>query len=82
MDQITVLVDYSQAFDMIIHRLMLLSKLKNLQNYSDGARMLVYLYFNGKTQFVRCCEKESSNERVHLVFHRDQSLIRFVCCLY
>jgi hypothetical protein len=35
-----VLLDFSQAFDMVINEL-LLCKLKNLQNYSDGARMLV-----------------------------------------
>jgi hypothetical protein len=63
--QVTVLVllDFSQAFDMVIHGL-LLCKLKNLQNYTDGARMLVDSYLNGSTQFVRCGEKESSVERV------------------
>jgi hypothetical protein len=39
-------------------------KLKNLQNYSDGARMLVDSYLNGRTQFVRCGEKGSSVGRV------------------
>jgi ribonucleases P/MRP protein subunit RPP40 len=60
--QVTVLVllDFSQAFDMVIHGL-LLCKLKNLQNNSDGARMLVDSYLNGRTQFVRCGEKESSS---------------------
>jgi hypothetical protein len=48
---------------MVIHGL-LLCKLKNLQNYSDGARMLVDSYLNGRTQFVRCGEKESSVGRV------------------
>jgi hypothetical protein len=59
--QVTVLVllDFSQAFDMVIHGL-LLCKLKNLQNYSDGARMLVDSYLNGRTQVLRCGEKESS----------------------
>jgi hypothetical protein len=59
--QVTVLelLDFSQAFDMIIHGL-LLCKLKSLQNYSDGTRMLVDSYLNGRTQFVRCGEKESS----------------------
>jgi hypothetical protein len=63
--QVTVLVllDFSQAFDMVIHGL-LLCKLKNLQNYSDGARMLVDSYLNGSTQFVRCGEKECSVGRV------------------
>jgi hypothetical protein len=64
--QITVLVlllDFSQAFDMVIHGL-LLCKLKNLQNYSDGARILVDSYLNVRTQFVRCGEKESSVGRV------------------
>jgi hypothetical protein len=58
--QVTVLVllDFSQAFDMVIYGL-LLCKLKNLQNYTDGARMLVDSYLNGSTQFVRCGEKES-----------------------
>jgi hypothetical protein len=52
-EQVTVLVllDFSQAFDMVIHEL-LLCKLKNLQNYSDGARMLVDSYLNGRTQFL------------------------------
>jgi hypothetical protein len=63
--QETVLVhlDFSHAFDMVIHGL-LLCKLLNLQNYSDGARMLVDSYLNGRTQFVRCGEKESSVGRV------------------
>jgi hypothetical protein len=52
--QVTVLVllDFSQAFDMVIHGL-LLCKLKNLQNCSDGARMLMSSYLNGRTQLVR-----------------------------
>jgi hypothetical protein len=55
--QVTVLVllDFSQAFAMVIHGL-LLCELKNLQNYSDGPRMLVDSYLNGRTQFVRCGE--------------------------
>jgi small basic protein len=63
--QITVLVflDLSRAFDMVIHGL-LLCKLRNLQNYSDGARMLVDSYLNGRTQFMRCGAKESPVERV------------------
>jgi hypothetical protein len=56
---VLVLLDFSQAFDMVIHGL-LLCKLKNLQNYSDGARMLVDSYLNGRTQVVRCGEKQSS----------------------
>jgi small basic protein len=42
---VLVLLDFSQVFDMVIHGL-LLCKLKNLQNYSDGARMLVDSYLN------------------------------------
>jgi hypothetical protein len=59
--QVTVLVrlDFSQAFDMVIQGL-LLRNLTNLQNYSDGARMLLGSYLNGKTQFVRCVEKKFS----------------------
>jgi hypothetical protein len=38
--KVLVLLDFSQAFVMIIHGL-LLCKLKNLQNYSHGAQMLV-----------------------------------------
>jgi hypothetical protein len=52
---VLVLLDFSQAFAMVIHGL-LLCELKNLQNYSDGARMLVDSYLNGRTQFVRCGE--------------------------
>jgi hypothetical protein len=46
-----------------IHGL-LFCKLRNLQNYSDGAWMLVDSYLNGRTQFVRCGEKESFVGRV------------------
>jgi hypothetical protein len=55
--QVTVLVllDFSQAFDMVIHWL-LLCKLKDLQTYSDGAQMLVDSCLNGRTQFMRCGE--------------------------
>jgi hypothetical protein len=64
-EQVTalVLLDFSQAFDMVIHGL-LLCNLKNLQNYSDVARKLVDSYLNDRTQFVRCGEKESSVGRV------------------
>jgi hypothetical protein len=58
--QVTVLVllDFSQIFHMVIHRL-LLCKLKNLQNYSDeAARMLVDSCLNSMTHFVRCGETE------------------------
>jgi hypothetical protein len=61
--QVLVLLDFSQAINMVIHGL-LLCKLKDLQNYSDGARMLVDSYLNGRTQFVRCGEKESSVGRI------------------
>jgi hypothetical protein len=56
--QVTVLVllDFSQAFNMVIHG-RLLCKLRNLQNYSDGARMMVDSY-------LRCGEKKSSVGRV------------------
>jgi hypothetical protein len=57
--QVTVLVllDFSQAFEIVIHGL-LLYKLKYLQNYSDGARMLVDAYLNGRTQFLRCAPQK------------------------
>jgi hypothetical protein len=63
--QVTVLVllDFSQAFDMVNHRL-LLCKLKNVQNYSNEAQMLVDSHLNSRTQFERCEEKESSVGRV------------------
>jgi hypothetical protein len=64
--QVKVLLVFSQTFDMVIHGL-LFCKLRNLQNYLDGARMLVDSYLNGRTHFVRCREngeKESSVGRV------------------
>jgi hypothetical protein len=35
--KVLVLLEFYQAFDMVVHG-QLLCKLKNLQNYSDGAR--------------------------------------------
>jgi hypothetical protein len=62
-EQVTVLVllDFFEAFDMVIQWI-LFCKLKNLQNYSVRPRMDSYL--NGKTQLVRCGEKESSVGKV------------------
>jgi hypothetical protein len=53
---ILVLLNFSQAFDMVTHGL-LLCKLKNLQNYKDGAWMLVDSYLSGRTQFVKCVDE-------------------------
>jgi hypothetical protein len=62
---------------MVIHGL-LLCKLKNLQNYSDGAGMLMDLYLNGETQFMRCAEKESSvGCETCVVFCIGQSWVHF-----
>jgi hypothetical protein len=47
---VLVLVDFSEASDMVIHKL-LLRKLKNLQNYSNGAQMLVGSYLNGRSRW-------------------------------
>jgi hypothetical protein len=46
-EQVTVLLllDFSQAFDMVVHGL-LLCKLQNAQNNSFGAGMLVRFYFD------------------------------------
>jgi hypothetical protein len=77
--QVTVLVllDFSQAFLMVIHG-MLLCLLMNLQNYLDGARMLVDSYLNDRTHFVRCGEKDSLPlGGCCVVFRRGQSLIHF-----
>jgi hypothetical protein len=68
---VLVVLDFSQAFGIVIH------KLKNLQNYSDETQMLLDLCLNGRTQFVRCGEKESSVGRGDVAFQRAQSLVRF-----
>jgi hypothetical protein len=59
--QVTVLLllDISQAFDMVVHG-MLLCKLRNAQNYSVGAGMLVGSYLGERAQFVRSGGQESS----------------------
>jgi hypothetical protein len=59
--QLTVLLllDISQAFDMVVHGL-LLCKLQNTQNYSVGAGMLVGSYLGERTQLVRSGSQESS----------------------
>jgi hypothetical protein len=53
-EQVTVLLllDFSQSFDMVVHGL-LLCKLRNAQNYSVGAGMLVGSYLGERAQFVR-----------------------------
>jgi ribonucleases P/MRP protein subunit RPP40 len=60
-EQVTVLLllDFSQAFDMVVHGL-LLCKLQNAQNYSFGAGMLVGSYLGERAQFVRSSGQESS----------------------
>jgi hypothetical protein len=52
--QVTVLLllDFSQAFDMVVHGLML-CKLWNTQKYSGGAGLLVQSYLGERAQFLR-----------------------------
>jgi hypothetical protein len=53
-EQVTVLLllEFSQAFDMVVHEL-LLCKLRNSQNYSVGAGMLVGSYLGERALFVQ-----------------------------
>jgi hypothetical protein len=51
--------DFSQAFDMVVHGL-LLCNLRNAQNYSVDAGMLVGSYLGERVQFVRSGGQESS----------------------
>jgi hypothetical protein len=74
---VLVLLDFSQAFDMVVHG-MLLCKLRNAQNYWVGAGLLVALYLSERTQFVRSGGQESSVGTVG--FHRDLFFVR--SCLY
>jgi hypothetical protein len=59
--QVTVLLllDFSQAFDMVVHGL-LLCKLRNAQNYLVGAGMLLESYLGDRAQLVRSGGQESS----------------------
>jgi small basic protein len=56
---VLLLLYFSQAFDMVLHGL-LLCKLRNAQNYSVGAGMLVLSYLDERAQFVRSGGQESS----------------------
>jgi hypothetical protein len=56
---VLLLLDFSQAFDMVVHG-MLLCKLQNAQNYSVGAGTLVGSYLGERAQFVKSGGQESS----------------------
>jgi ribonucleases P/MRP protein subunit RPP40 len=56
---VLLLLDFSQAFDMVVYG-MLLCKLRNAQNYSVGAGLLVESYLGERAQFVRSGGQESS----------------------
>jgi hypothetical protein len=49
---VLLLLDFSQAFDMVVHGL-LLCKLRNAQDCSVGAGILVGSYLGERAQFVR-----------------------------
>jgi hypothetical protein len=55
---VLLLLDFSQPFDMVVHEL-LLCKLRNAQNYSVGATILVGSYLAERVQFVRSGGQES-----------------------
>jgi hypothetical protein len=59
--QVTVLLllDFSQAFEIVVHEL-LLCKLLNALNYLVGAGMLMRSYLGERAQFVRSGGQESS----------------------
>jgi hypothetical protein len=55
---VLVLLDFSQAFDSVVHNLLLL-KLKNMYRYSQESNELMRSYLSGRTQFVRSGENDS-----------------------
>jgi len=59
---VLVLLDFSQAFDTVVHELLLL-KLQNLFRYSFEANKLMCSYLSGRVQFVRSdgCDSSPSN---------------------
>jgi ribonucleases P/MRP protein subunit RPP40 len=59
MTTLLLLLDFSQAFDMVVHE-PLLCKLRNAQNYSVSAGVLVWSYLGKGAQFVRSGGQESS----------------------
>jgi hypothetical protein len=62
---VLLLLDISQAFDMVVHGL-LLCKLQKAQNYSVGAGMLVGSYLGEQAQFGRSVGQESAVRAVTL----------------
>jgi hypothetical protein len=52
-------LDFTLAFDVVVHGL-LLCKLRNAENYLDGAGILVGSYLGERSQFVRSGGQESS----------------------
>jgi hypothetical protein len=53
------LLDFSQAFDMVVHEL-LLCRMKSSYNQSDEANNLLRSYLGDRRQFVRSAGAESS----------------------
>jgi hypothetical protein len=60
---VLVLLDFSQAFDMVVHEL-LLCKMKSLYNQTDEANNLFRSYLGDRRQFVRYGGAESSTRPV------------------
>jgi hypothetical protein len=60
---VLVLLDFSQAFDKVVHELLLL-KLKNKFRFSTDSNALMNSYLTGRTQFVRSGENDSSSQNV------------------
>jgi hypothetical protein len=60
---VLVLLDFSQAFDMVVHEL-LFCKMKSSYNQSDEANNLLRSYLGDRPQFVRSGGAESSTRPV------------------